>query len=112
MGNNYVGINYGGIVGGKGDTIYNANSFRYPQQDDLNSLLSDFQSVIEQDDLSDKKKQDAKEYISTIKEEAEKKEPKKSVIKLTFDSLKELATSEKTLNLIEKLSPIIISLID
>ena len=112
MGNNYVGINNSGIVGGKENTIHNSNSFRFPQQDDLNSLLSEFQTVIEQDDLSDKKKQVAKEYISTIKEEAGKKEPKKSVIKLTFDGLKELATSEKTLNLIEKLSPIIIALIN
>lgn len=107
MGNNYVGNNNGGIVGGKQNQINNYNSFNFLQQTDLNSLLSEFQFAIEQSDLTDENKKDAKECIDAIKEESEKSNPKTSIIKLAFEGLKKFATSDKLVSLIKKLTPFI-----
>lgn len=110
MEDNYVLINSGN-VGGNNNTVNVFNSFNSLRSDDLSSLLSEFMSAIEQTDLPEEKKRDAKEYIDTINEESAKEKPKKSVIKLLFDSLKKFAKNEKLSNLIEKLTPIITALI-
>lgn len=108
METNYVGTNNGGVVGGICNVVNNFGSF---QQSELNSLLSEFRAVVEQTEIPEERKREAKEYIETIKEEAAKEHPKKSIIKLAFDKLKEIATSDKFLKLFEKLTPIIVALI-
>ena len=108
MENNYVGTNNGGIVGGMGNIVNNFGSF---PQNELRALLSELRSEVEPTNLSKEQKQEAQEYIETIEEEAAKEKPKKSIIKLAFDGLKRVATNDKFLKLLEKLTPIIVALI-
>ncbi|MDE7219351.1 MAG: hypothetical protein K2O45_07000 [Oscillospiraceae bacterium] len=108
METNYVITNNGGIVGGIGNVVNNFGSF---QQSELSSLLSEFRTAVEQAEIPEERKQEAKECIETIEEEAAKERPKKSIIKLAFNKLKEVATSDKFLKLLEKLTPVIVALI-
>ena len=103
-----VGSNIGGIVGGKNNTV---NNFTSGQKDELSSLLSEIQSSVNKLGISPEQKEEAKDYIDAIAEEAVQDKPKKSIIKMAFEGLKKITTDDGFLRLIEKLTPIIVALI-
>lgn len=100
-----VGVNNGGIVGGEGNTVNNSNSC---QKEELDSLLTEIQSAINRMEVSQGQKEDAKEYIDAIANEASQSKPKKSIIKIACDGLKKLSTDDSFLALIGKLMSIIV----
>ena len=103
-----VGANIGGIVGGKNNTV---NNFSSGQRDELASLLSEIQFAINHMGISQEQKENAKDCIDVIAEEASQSKPKKSIIKIAFDNLKKILTDNGFLTLIEKLTPIITALV-
>jgi uncharacterized protein YfaT (DUF1175 family) len=103
-----VVTNIGGIVGGQNNTV---NNFSSEQKEDLSLLLSQFQSAVNHLDVSQEQKEEAKDYIDAIAEEAAQDKPKKSIIKVAFAGLKKFATNDTLWKLIEKLTPIISILI-
>ncbi len=109
MGNTYVGANYGGIIGGEGNTVNNFNSF---QQDGLCSLISEFLFAIEQAEIPEESKTEAKDYLTTLQDEAKKGKPNKSTIRAVFSRLKDILTGDKFLTLMERLTNIISPLIN
>ena len=111
MRNTYVGANYGGNVGGQGNTVNNFNSFNSFPPDDLSSLISEFQFAIEHEEIPKEKKEEAKDYLSTIQDEAKKDKPNKSTIRAVFSQLKAILINDKFLTLMERLTNIINPLI-
>lgn len=103
-----VGTNIGGIIGGQNNTV---NNFSSAQKEDLSVLLSQIQSAVNHLAISQEQKKEARDYIDAIAEEATQDKPKKSIIKVAFAGLKEFATNDTLLKLIEKLTPIISTLI-
>lgn len=100
--------NIAGIVGGQNNTV---NNFSSGQKEDLSLLLSQLQSAINHLEISQEQRQEAKDYIGAIAEEATQDNPKKSIIRVAFDGLKKFATDDTLWGLIEKLTPIISTLI-
>lgn len=103
-----VGTNIGGIVGGQNNTI---NNFSSGQKEDLSLLLTQIQSAVNHLEISQEQKEEAKDYIDAISEEVAQDKPKKSIIRVAFDGLKKFATNDTLWKLIEKLTPIISTLI-
>lgn len=103
-----VGTNIGSIVGGQNNTV---NNFSSEQKEDLSLLLSQIQSAVNHLDVSQEQKEEAKNYIDVIAEEATQDKPKKSIIKMAFAGLKKFATNDTLWKLIEKVTPIISTLI-
>lgn len=103
-----VKLSIGSVIGGQNNTV---NNFSSEQKEDLSLLLSQFQSAINQLEISKEQKEEAKDCIDAIAAEATHNVPQRSIIRIAFDGLKKFATNDTLWSLIEKLTPIITTLI-
>ncbi|MCM1048314.1 MAG: hypothetical protein NC433_07810 [Clostridiales bacterium] len=94
-------VNLGVNTGNIGDSYTEYNKV---ELDELSQILSQIQSTMDQMDITTEEREEAEEYLSVIKEEAENSTPRKHFIKTACNGLKKIVSSPNFWNLIDKLS--------
>ena len=105
--NNFnLGNNMGNIGGHNNNVNLTKN-----ETSELLKFLSEIRSAMDQTDATAEQKEAVNQYLSTIEDESMKSNPKGNRIKNAYDGLKKTVHNINILNLIEKLSPILVAMI-
>lgn len=79
---------------------------------ELSQLFSEIESAMCQAKLSVGEREEADQYLATIKEEVlQKQQPRRYMMKTAYEGLKKIAANGDFLSIVEKLSPIISTII-
>lgn len=94
-------VNLANNTGTIGDTYtYNVGS----ELNELSQLLLQIQSAMDQADITEEEREEAKECLAVIKEESGQKNPRKHYINVACNGLKKIISSPNFWNLVDKLS--------
>ncbi len=113
-----AGNNKGIVVGGNftvnGHFAYGNRNI---QQGDINSPTDEINNLIEavleaSKELSPEEQEEVKEYTDVIQSEVNAKQPKKNMIKTALNGLKKFVSSEKVIDAVTKLVPVILGFIE
>lgn len=100
MENNYVWDSPNSNIGGRYNTV---NNVSFQRDEELISLFSHLQSAVENAEMPEVQKCEAKECIDALKEENAREKPREGVLKAIFGKLGEVLAGEVFSQLIKQI---------